>query len=616
MIVVGYNCRGLGNGPAVRGLLSLKRKVDPDVLFLAETKLHEREMERFRWLLELPHMCVKNPEGRSRGVAMFWKRSVDVILRSFGRRHIDVDITREDGTVWRMTGVYGESQGDRKHETWRMMRALKQQHQDGRPWLCLGDFNEILSNSEKQGGVPQPLVCMDNFKDALHACDLVDIGFEGDPFTWRNNSKVAKTYICERLDRATANTEWCTLFPSFRVVNGEHFHSDHRPVIVYLEDDGMRQRPNKKGPFRFEARWLQEEGCDGIVEKAWKDGWDGGVLNVSEALKSVASNLQGWDETVVGDISRRIKETKKELEQCLRRSISKDKVSNEVRLRCKLELLEEMENIKWKQRAHAWWLREGDRNTRYFHAAATTRKKNNLVKELRREDGSVVEAGRELTSYVLSYFQELFTSNGGDRIDDLIQKVIPRVTEDMNKHLVGEFTRNEVKAALDDIGNLKAPGPDGMQSIVYKRYWNLMGDKIVDEVLQVLNGAEMPEGWNDTFVTLIPKVKKPNRIKDLRPISLCNVLYKIVSKVLANRLKSILPEVISGNQSAFVPGRLITDNVLIAYELSHYLMNKRGGKEGFAAVKADMSKAYDRVEWKFLEEMMKKMGSVRDGLSS
>jgi hypothetical protein len=313
----------------------------------------------------------------------------------------------------------------------------------------------------------------------------------------------------------------------------------------------------------------------------------------------------------VGDLSRRIKETKKELEKCMRQPISQDKVSSEVRLKCKLELLEEMENTKWKQRAHAWWLRDGDRNTRYFHAAATTRKKNNMVKELRWEDGSVVAAGSELTKYVLSYFQGLFTSSGGDRIEDLIQKVIPRVTENMNMHLMAEFTCNEIKAALDDIGNLKAPGPDGMQSIVYKRYWHIMGDKIVDEAMQVLNGGDMPEGWNDTFVTLIPKVKKPNRIKDLRPISLCNVLYKIVSKVLAKRLKSILPEVISGNQSAFVPGRLITDNVLIAYELSHYLMNKRDGKEGYAAVKADMSKAYDRVEWNFLEEMMKKMGFYR-----
>jgi exonuclease III len=175
MIVAGYNCRGLGNSPTVRGLLSFKRKVDPDVLFLAETKLHEREMEKFRWMLELPNMCVRNPEGRSRGIAMFWKRNVNVVLRSFGRRHVDVDVIRENGSVWRFTGVYGESKGERKHETWRLLRTLKQQHQDGRPWLCLGDFNEILSNTEKEGGVPRPLACMESFRSALQACDLVDL---------------------------------------------------------------------------------------------------------------------------------------------------------------------------------------------------------------------------------------------------------------------------------------------------------------------------------------------------------------------------------------------------------------------------------------------------------
>jgi hypothetical protein len=124
----------------------------------------------------------------------------------------------------------------------------------------------------------------------------------------------------------------------------------------------------------------------------------------------------------------------------------------------------------------------------------------------------------------------------------------------------------------------------------------------------VLNGEPFQQGWNDSVIVLIPKVKKPVMMKDLRPISLCNVLYKLVSKVLAYRLKNILPNIISPSQSAFVPGRLITDNVLLAYEMTHYLKNKRNGKVGWAAIKLDMSKAYDRIEWSFLDKIMRKMG--------
>jgi hypothetical protein len=130
----------------------------------------------------------------------------------------------------------------------------------------------------------------------------------------------------------------------------------------------------------------------------------------------------------------------------------------------------------------------------------------------------------------------------------------------------------------------------------YKKFWPLLRYKVKAEVLAVLNGGPLLESWNETIIVLIPKVKNPKNLKDLRPISLCNVLYMLISKVLANRLKNILPEIIAPSHSVFVPSRLITDNVVMAYELTHYMRNKRGGHEGVATFKLDMSKAYDRVE--------------------
>jgi hypothetical protein len=124
----------------------------------------------------------------------------------------------------------------------------------------------------------------------------------------------------------------------------------------------------------------------------------------------------------------------------------------------------------------------------------------------------------------------------------------------------------------------------------------------------MLCGCEVPEGWNETVVVLIPKVPNPEKLKDLRPISLCNVIYKIASKVLSNILKLILFEIISPNQSAFVPGRLITDNVLIAYELTHFVQQKKTSLDYFAALKLDMSKAYDRVEWVISEKNDEQVG--------
>ena len=154
----------------------------------------------------------------------------------------------------------------------------------------------------------------------------------------------------------------------------------------------------------------------------------------------------------------------------------------------------------------------------------------------------------------------------------------------------------------------KAPGPDGMSPIFFQKYWDIVGPSVINSVLQTLRTEVMHDGLNETFICLIPKVNCPQNITEFRLISLCNVVYKIVSTVLVNRLKKILPEVISESQSAFVPDRQITDNVLVVFETMHYLDQRRKGKEGLIAIKLNMSKAYDKVEWDFLEVMMRSLG--------
>lgn len=128
------------------------------------------------------------------------------------------------------------------------------------------------------------------------------------------------------------------------------------------------------------------------------------------------------------------------------------------------------------------------------------------------------------------------------------------------------------------------------------------------DCLNMLNLKRSTGDWNDTYIALIPKVKKPKRISEFRPISLCNVSYKIIAKVLVNRRKWVLNDVISENQSAFVPGRSIFDNVIMGHECLHHIKNKRVGRQGWVALKLDMRKAYDRVEWCFLERLLLKLG--------
>ena len=140
------------------------------------------------------------------------------------------------------------------------------------------------------------------------------------------------------------------------------------------------------------------------------------------------------------------------------------------------------------------------------------------------------------------------------------------------------------------------------------QYWDVVGADVISCVLDVLNSSVLPCELNDTYICLIPKVASPKKITEFRPISLCNVVYKTISKVLVNRLKRILREVIDESQNTFVPGRSIIDNVLVAFETMHCIDQRRKGKEALMAAKLDMSKAYDRAEWSYLEAIMRRLG--------
>ena len=155
---------------------------------------------------------------------------------------------------------------------------------------------------------------------------------------------------------------------------------------------------------------------------------------------------------------------------------------------------------------------------------------------------------------------------------------------------------------------MTAPGPDGMPPLFFKSFWNTVGQDVTAACLSVLNTGSFPPNINHTFLTLIPKNKSPERPTDFRPISLCNVLYKIISKAMANRLKKCIPKLVSESQRAFMSDRLISNNILIAFETLHHLKNRKKGKTSYMALKLDMSKAYDRVEWNFLEKLMEKLG--------
>ncbi|CAL1355813.1 unnamed protein product [Linum trigynum] len=271
----------------------------------------------------------------------------------------------------------------------------------------------------------------------------------------------------------------------------------------------------------------------------------------------------------------------------------------------------EAEEIYWQQKSRITGLKKRDMNTSYFHTATRTRRKKNFVHGLRSDTGEWVTGEARKADIVSSFYQSLFTTK--NQVENMVDRVaalpISRsVSPEMNDRLTEPVLLSEVRLTVFAMGSKQAPGSDGFNGKFFKAFWDILRASVVDAVCSFFSTSKMLRSFNHTWLTLITKVENVETMRQLRPISLCQFVYKIISKIMATRLACLLPQIISEGQNAFIRERQIVDNILLGHELMHYLKIKTKGKKGYMALKVDMEKAYDRVEWPFLLAILEKMG--------
>lgn len=199
--------------------------------------------------------------------------------------------------------------------------------------------------------------------------------------------------------------------------------------------------------------------------------------------------------------------------------------------------------VFWRQRAKLHWLKFGDSNSRLFHVYASSRKCKNKITRLLDSAGNWQTWNTGLPNMINSYFSDLFATRGNDD-REVLCTVRRNISAEQNRFLLRPYTAVEVVKAVQAMHLDKSPGPNGFNLGFYQGYWEEVGSRVTEACLAFLNRKELPLGLNDTIIFLIPKVQKPTKITELRPISLCNVIVKIMTKMLANHMKLVLNSVI------------------------------------------------------------------------
>lgn len=204
-----------------------------------------------------------------------------------------------------------------------------------------------------------------------------------------------------------------------------------------------------------------------------------------------------------------------------------------------------------RQQARVLWLKEGDRNSRFFHQVIQKRRAKNSIKRLKWK-GKITSDPKEIKKAIFEHIRDCFASRNFDKIFQVLHVVPKKISDEDNELLIKPPSKEEVELALWDCNSDKAPGPDGMNAGVLKYLWNSILNEMFESVLNFFRNGSLLGGMTSSFITLIPKIKHPLEVKDFRPISLINCSLNVSSKLITNRLALVMDKVISPNQSGFI----------------------------------------------------------------
>ncbi|XP_056685700.1 uncharacterized protein [Spinacia oleracea] len=537
MIIVAWNCRGMARRGFRTNLYHLYTEHRPDIIILTETKTSQAHTKHIlKTILSYQSNPFENyvmaePYGLSGGIVVMWDPRINFKLIGSDQHAIHgiVEVNTKPEYQFFLSAIYASTKYKSRVETWHDLIELAAHMSI--PWVVMGDFNEVTSQSEKLGGRLVKMKRVDKYIDTMDRCGLIDAGCVGSRFTLYNKRKEKPIY--QRLDRAWTNMHWLDRFPSTTVTTLPRDSSDHNPIKLIANPERVVAKPTEKD-FKMEPLWYSQPGFAKMVDDNWSN-LNAEIDGIQKALETRPFNRHFLD---------------------LNDELSKD-----------LNLILEQEEKFWMTRARTNWLACGDQNTSFFHKSVTVRRRRNRITTLNTEVGQQVE-GDELTGHIVNYFNTLFTSE-------------PTVPVCANHHYLCSIkidqpiTVEKVGKAVFELGPLKAPGRDG---------------KV-----------------NETVICIIPKTEHPETIKQFRPISLCNANYKIVSKVLVNRIRPHLRNMISPNQNSFLLGRGCDVNYIAATEVLHSMKNRKG-KKGWFALKIDLEKAYDRLDWNFIRFCLARKG--------